>query len=488
MKTHSKIATLLARLWLGLVVLVLAGPVWAGRVALVVGNSAYEHTVPLPNPRNDAEAMSEKLRQLGFDVYDGYDLSRTAFEDLIRNFSRNAQDADTAVLFYAGHGLEVGGINYLVPVDARIQDETDLKFETVTLTDILALMEREQRTNLVFLDACRDNPMTGNLARNMGTRSVSIGRGLAPVDTGVGTLIAYATQPGNIAFDGDGQHSPFTDALLDHIATPALDVELMMRQVRRDVMEKTNGQQVPWSNSSLTGGFVFQALPTQPAPPPTVVAVPASPDPQPDVPQDTPETAAVPQPPQSALPQTTVKPALPRQSPEPVADLTPDEEDIETAALLPPPSAVPPATLDTATEPDSDPLTAVELARRTQAELNRLGCNAGTEDGVWGRNSRTALERLAENTPAFTLTSTEPTSAALQQLEVLTGRICPLVCAATQNLVNDTCVTKTCPGGQRLSSKGTCYTPKAATSTRRSSPRARSGSSCFTYNGETFCQ
>lgn len=209
---------------------VFTAPAVAGRVALVLGNANYEHTVPLANPRNDAEAISDALTRLGFEVFDGFDLGRAATEDLIRDFARAAGDATTAVLFYAGHGLEVGGVNYLVPVDAQIRDEADLKFETINLTDILQLMERENRTNLIFLDACRDNPMAGNLARSMGTRSAFVGRGLARVDTGVGTMIAYATQPGNVALDGVGQHSPFTAALLSHIATPALDVEIMMRR------------------------------------------------------------------------------------------------------------------------------------------------------------------------------------------------------------------------------------------------------------------
>ena len=238
---------------------VMAGPSHAQRVALVLGNAEYEHTVPLANPRNDAEAISAALEDLGFDVFDGYDLTRAETEDLIRVFARAAGDATTALLYYAGHGLEVAGVNYLVPVDAQISDEADLKFETINLADIMTLMEQEERTNLIFLDACRDNPMAGNLARNMGTRSAAIGRGLARVDTGVGTMIAYATQPGNVALDGTGKHSPFTSALLDHISTPSLDVEIMMRRVRRDVMDLTAGQQVPWSSSSLTGGFSFMA-------------------------------------------------------------------------------------------------------------------------------------------------------------------------------------------------------------------------------------
>ena len=434
-------------------------PAWAGRVALVVGNADYENVPSLANPRNDAEAMAASLRDMGFEVFDGYDLTRSAFEDLIRDFARGAQGADAAVLYYAGHGLEVASVNYLVPVDANIQDETDLKFETISLTDILGFMEREQRTNLIFLDACRDNPMARNLALNMGTRSVAVGRGLAPVDTGVGTMIAYSTQPGNVALDGEGRHSPFTDALLTHITTPELDVEIMMREVRRDVMQATGGLQVPWSSSSLTGSFVFQLTPASlPAPEAEVEAAEAAS--VTDAPVAAPEAPRI-------VSDPVVANTAPEQAAEPEAD-----QPVELA-LASPTSETPALQIE--------PLSERELARRTQAALNRLGCNAGTEDGLWGRNSRSALERLAEHAPSLTLASLDPSTELLAAIDVLEGRICPLVCNATEDLIDGACVTKTCPTGQRLSSRGQCYTPQASSGARSSS------SNCFTYNGQRFC-
>lgn len=453
-----------------------ATPALAGRVALVLGNADYEHTVPLANPRNDAEAISAALSDLGFEVFDGFDLGRAATEDLIRDFARAAGEATTALLYYAGHGLEVGGVNYLVPVDAQIRDEADLKFETINLTDILQLMERENRTNLIFLDACRDNPMAGNLARSMGTRSAFIGRGLARVDTGVGTMIAYATQPGNVALDGVGQHSPFTSALLAHIATPALDVEIMMRRVRRDVMDQTAGQQVPWSSSSLTGSFAFklqeapQVAPELPQI--AVLAVPEveeptrseTPEPVTDAPlPDAPEAEPTPE---ALQPEPALDAAVPETAPEPLADPSPvvDEAPVVEA-----------------------PLSDKEIAQQAQAELNRLGCDAGVEDGIWGRNSRSALERLSEHAPQIELAGLDPSEDLLRQMERLDGRICPLVCEATEDLVGDSCVRKTCPSGQRLSSKGVCFTPQTTTS-RSSSSGTRRSSSCFKFNGQTFCQ
>ncbi len=244
-------------LFAGLVAIVtglFAGPsdAVAKRVALVIGNSAYQHVAELANPKNDADAIASSLDTLGFKVITGTDLDRNALEAVVRDFARASRGAELALFYYAGHGLQVGGKNYLIPVDAELVDETDLDFQTVSMDAVIRNMERERRTNLIILDACRNNPLAKNLARSMGTRSASIGRGLAPLETGVGTLISFATQPGNVALDGDGSNSPFTTALLRHINTQNLDVALMMRRVRSDVMGATGGQQVPWSNSSLT--------------------------------------------------------------------------------------------------------------------------------------------------------------------------------------------------------------------------------------------
>jgi hypothetical protein len=228
------------------------------RVALVIGNSAYRNTPPLPNPRNDAAAIADALQQLGFSVQSGFDLDRAATEQALRAFGDRLGDADVALFYYAGHGLQVDTKNYIVPVDARLASENDLPFEAVDLTLVLSLMERRPRINLVFLDACRDNPLAQNLARSMGaSRSTAVSRGLAVAESGIGTLLVYATQPGNVARDGSGAHSPFTQGLLDYIATPDIEVQSMLRRVRRAVLQATGGKQVPWDHSSLTGDFFF---------------------------------------------------------------------------------------------------------------------------------------------------------------------------------------------------------------------------------------
>jgi hypothetical protein len=230
------------------------------RVALVIGNSNYAQAAALPNPVNDANDISAALKRAGFEVILGLDVDKRAFDTKVRNFADLLENADAAIFFYAGHGLQVAGRNYLLPVDARVQSERDLDFDAVNLDFVLKQMElaRADKTNIVFLDACRDNPFAGNLARSMGTRSASVGKGLAQVDTGVGTFIAYSTQPGNVALDGTGRNSPFTAALAKHVAEPGRNLTSVMIEVRKDVLAATDGKQVPWDHSALTGEFYFQ--------------------------------------------------------------------------------------------------------------------------------------------------------------------------------------------------------------------------------------
>ncbi len=230
------------------------------RVALVIGNSAYSHAPTLANPANDATDMADALTALGFVVVKGLDLDKAGFDKTLRAFTSELEGAETALLFYSGHGLQVGGQNYLVPIDAKIGRERDLDFETVRMDLVLKQMEleRDGKTNIVILDACRDNPLTRNLARSMGTRSTVIGSGLAEVQTGVGTFIAYSTQPGNVALDGSGRNSPFTAALARHMLEPGQTLTSVMINVRRDVLAATSGKQVPWDHSALTGEFFFK--------------------------------------------------------------------------------------------------------------------------------------------------------------------------------------------------------------------------------------
>ncbi|HWE19767.1 MAG TPA: caspase family protein [Hyphomicrobiaceae bacterium] len=241
------------------------------RVALVIGNADYTHAGRLPNPGNDANDMAAALKGVGIEVILGVNLDKRAFDGKVREFSRALANADAGILFYAGHGLQVGQRNYLIPVDAQLQSERDLEFETVALDFVMRQMEidREGKTNVVFLDACRDNPLARNLSRAMGTRSASVGRGLAEVQAGVGSFIAYATKPGDVAVDGKGRNSPFTAALSKGVKGPSKSLTGIMVDVRKEVLAATANRQVPWDHSALIGDFYFKlaavpktALPT----------------------------------------------------------------------------------------------------------------------------------------------------------------------------------------------------------------------------------
>jgi formylglycine-generating enzyme required for sulfatase activity len=242
-----------------------AFPAMAERVALVIGNSAYVHAPTLKNPVNDAQDVAEALNRLGFVVHLGTDLGTDAMRGLLRDFSRDAEGAELALFFYAGHGLQVDGRNFLIPVDAVIERESDLDFAAIELQLVLKQLERSSAHSIILLDACRDNPFETALARTMGAaRSIgALGRGLAPVDTTGGALIGFATDPGAVAFDGAGENSPFTAALLTHLETPGLEVNALMTRVRADVVAATGRLQRPWSTSSLLDEvYLMPAAPT----------------------------------------------------------------------------------------------------------------------------------------------------------------------------------------------------------------------------------
>jgi formylglycine-generating enzyme required for sulfatase activity/uncharacterized caspase-like protein len=246
------------------------------RVALVIGNSAYEYTGELSNPANDAGDIAAALRNVGFDVVEGRNLDKPGMDRIIRQFARKLHGADVGLLFYAGHGLQVGGQNYLVPVDAKLEDASGLDFETVRLDVLHRAMEREAKTNVIFLDACRDNPLGRNLARAMGTRSGEIAQGLAAVESGVGTLISFSTQPGNVALDGRGRNSPYSEALFRQISDSKEDLSTLLINVRNAVMAATNDRQIPWEHSALRAKFYFTPPKPEAIKPPSNVPVPPS--------------------------------------------------------------------------------------------------------------------------------------------------------------------------------------------------------------------
>jgi len=226
------------------------------RVALVIGNSAYQHTRVLPNPRNDAEAIAKLLRDIGFDdVAPKIDLDYRALREAVRGFGEVAREAEVALIYYAGHGLEVAGENYLVPTDAKLVRDAHLEYEAVTLASLLNAAGGARRLRVVILDACRNNPLGERIALRAGVAR-SVTRGLARIEPPGDVLVAYAAKAGTLAEDGAGRHSPFAEALLKHLPTPGLDVRLMFGKVRDSVLGATRQRQEPYTYGSLTGDVI----------------------------------------------------------------------------------------------------------------------------------------------------------------------------------------------------------------------------------------
>jgi tetratricopeptide (TPR) repeat protein len=232
------------------------------RIALVIGNSAYERVPALLNPVRDAAFVAETLKRTGFEsVTVLTNLRKDALISALREFAARTEHADWAVVYYAGHGMEVGGINYLVPVDARIAADRDISFEAVPLEQVLNAAERAKKLRLVILDACRDNPFASQMKRTLTVASRSVTRGLAAIEPEAGTLVVYAAKDGETAIDGDGDNSPFALAFVKNLQTPGLEVRRLFDYVRDDVMEATSRKQKPFSYGSISGrqDFYFVA-------------------------------------------------------------------------------------------------------------------------------------------------------------------------------------------------------------------------------------
>jgi uncharacterized caspase-like protein len=234
------------------------------RVALVIGNGAYQSAVRLDNAVFDAKAVAESFRKLGFQVVDGYDLDIDQMRSKVSEFSAALSDSKSAVIYYAGHGISVDEENYLVPTDIVLKSPTDLDLNAISVSLLLKQMKRDERVNIVILDACRDNPFAAVLAKQK-TRALVVERGLTPIDGDLarGTLIAFASDPKSSALDGPtGAHSPFTEAFLAHLFDSGVTIDTVMSRVRNDVWEKTGHHQLPWVNTSLIGEYELNPQPT----------------------------------------------------------------------------------------------------------------------------------------------------------------------------------------------------------------------------------
>jgi uncharacterized caspase-like protein len=460
------------------------------RVALVVGNAQYAHTSALPNPRNDAQDIANTLRQVGFEVTLGYDLDQTKFARIIDDFARALEGADVGLFFYAGHGLQINDKNYLVSTEAKLESTFLVPSETIELDAVIRLMESKTGTNLIFLDACRTNPLTDNLKRNLAAinRTTTVGRGLARVEpTGRDTLVAFSAAPGQEAADGHGRNSPFTASLLRHLPEPGLEVSVMLKEVTGDVRRETNNAQRPQQLSDMSKTFYFaRAAPAAPPPYPppragegrvggaaTAPVMPTNPMDPIDVAfwQSAAaanecesiraylsrfpagkfvdlariserrlcqvEVVALPQRPSPSPvgPAFTPRPATAAQ----VTSSITQPAGAATSVAVAAPTVIPPSAAP-AVAPNVGP-DVVDVGRKLQRELLRVGCGAsGIEiDGTWGAASREALRSFNERTRSIAVVD-RPTPEALETVQSHRNRVCPTACEPGTELRGTSCV------------------------------------------------
>jgi hypothetical protein len=401
-----------------LLILVLLGaaPVLAAdRVALVIGNGLYQKVPTLPNPPRDAADIGKALERLNFKVTQLSNASATEMRKAIVDFGHTAEGSEMAVVFYAGHGMEAGGENWLIPTDAELRVDTDVESEAISLRSINLQVSKARQLGLVILDACRNNPFAAKMQRSLRTRAVA--RGLAPTEPTDNVLVAYAARDGTTANDGDGRNSPFTAALLRNIETPGLEISFLFRNVRDEVMTATKREQQPFVYGSLSKEAIYLN------------------------PRST-STA-----PESSTP--TVAP--------PATTLTPADQASQNA-------------------PKSEPVTSADLPRLLLAELRRVGCSRGINDDNWNIGAQRSLRLFNEN--AKTAFEVQVASLdALNAVRRRRDRVCPLICERGYKADGDKCVAVVCKVGFRVGDNNTCekekVEPQKPTANRE--PKERQG-------------
>jgi uncharacterized caspase-like protein len=487
------------------------------RVALVIGNSAYQRVAKLSNPANDAAAVAAMLKAAGFEsVESKLNVPANDLRKTLREFAAKTRDADIAVVYYAGHGIELDGTNYLIPVDATLETDGDVLDETVPLERVLFAVEPARQLRLVILDACRDNPFAKTMKRTMASRA--IGRGLAKIEpTSPNTMIAFAAKAGSTASDGDSKNSPFAAALVEHLPKPGLDLRRAFGFVRDDVLKSTGNKQEPYVYGSLGGND----LPLVPAKP---VATGPQADPQAAVRKDY-ELAlqagdrdaweaflqAYPEGFYANLAKVQLKKIAAEETRAAAAEksrLAEQEKarlaaegakQAEQARAAAAAKAAEQARLaaekakqieqekaaaaekarlaeqekvrlaaEKAAAEKKDQLAALpmptdkpeqssqaDLPRALQAELRRVGCNTGTVDGNWNAASQRALDLFNKNA-GMKLDVKTASADALDAVKAKTGRICPPVCDTGYRADGDRCVKITCRSGYQLNDDGEC--------------------------------
>src|SRR6476661_6235249 len=486
------------------------------RVALVIGNSAYKNVARLQNPANDATAVVGMFKRAGFDTVDSkLDLSVVEMRRALREFGNKSRDADIAVVYYAGHGIELDGNNFLIPVDATLETDTDVLDETFALDRVLFAVEPAKQLRLVILDACRDNPFAKKMKRTVGSRA--IGRGLAKVEpSSPNTMIAFAAKAGSTASDGDSKNSPFATALVDHLAKPGLDLRKAFGFVRDDVLKATNNAQEPFVYGSL-GGNDVTLVPAVPAP---TAAAPTDHDAtmqryyeyalqvgtkpvwdafiekypsgfftalakaqrdklaaeaarveatnKAKAAQEEQTRLAI----EGAIAAELAKKAeeakvaeAEREKAAAIARAAEDARIAETARVKGAEAAKAAADAKIAAEPKvatltppadkSDQQATVDLPRSLQAELRRVGCNTASVDGNWNAASQRSLD-LFNKHAGLKLDVKVASVDALDAVKSKSSRICPLVCNRGYKADGERCAKITCREGFEVGDDSTC--------------------------------
>ena len=460
MRTLRVVVIALCSCWL------FSQPALAGkRVALIIGNSAYRSVAPLRNPVNDAAVVAAMFKRAGFDVVDSRrDLKVTEMRRALREFGNQTSDADIAVIYYAGHGMELDGNNYLIPVDAELESDTDVFDEALSLDRVLVAVEPAKQLRLVILDACRDNPFSRTMKRTIGSRSV--GRGLAKVEpSSPNTMIAFAAKAGSVASDGDtNNNSPFAIALVEHLTEPGLDLRKAFGFVRDDVLKATSNAQEPFIYGSLGGN--------------DVALVPAAPSPAPAVNAPADQDAAVRRDYEFAdrfstkpvwdafiekypsgfytelararrdkLVAEAEKVAAGAKAAE-VKKVT-DDKSVGPVAALSPPEQSP----QIAAKPDQPAL--ADIPRLLQTELRRVGCLTGTVGKEWDDAAQRSLG-LFNKKAGMNFDVKVASLDALDAVRSRTSRVCPLICSHGYRSDGDECTKIRCGAGSFLNDDNEC--------------------------------
>lgn len=451
------------------------------RVALVVGNAAYQNTARLTNPGNDAEDMAAALTRVGFEVIFERDVSKRSMEQALARFARTAHQADVALFYFAGHGLQHRGVNYLMPVDAKLEDEFSLNFEMTRMEDVLASLGQAQGIKILVLDACRRNPLVEQLARTETTRDFLATRGLARLDATRGMVVAYSTQADQIATDGTGRNSPFTAALVSQIDQPGLEIGALFRRVAADVHRATKGQQLPELSVSLLGEFYFSRIATDSEAWADLRGVddpdrfraflkqyPKSPlavdirDRLAAVERVERERQAREQAERDRIARAAreqaarEQAALEKAERERLARDKQEREQAQQAAAAQPETQIALLTPPSEPAPRPAPLTGGALLQEIKQELARVGCYGGTVDDRWSTAAtRSSVQKFVKYA-RLPSTPSEPGMGFLESIRGQPGRVCPLECNPRQVEVGGQCVAKTCPVGATLGREGTC--------------------------------